>query len=493
MTNRTRALIFIQAAFLLFTLCSSCSAIVPGANVRAFGAKGNGIADDTKAIRAAFASISKAGGTVYFPKGVYITDVIDIRPEKGVTVIVQGDGSGSVVKFGKQFEKPVAVFFCEIEAVDLTFKNLAVDGNYMNRPLTWKTVAPGLVDIDQRLNGIYAYNVKKLTVTACSVSNVHGEAIACYSAQELNADHNVIAHASGAGIKGHKVITMNVNNNRINDCGLLTDVYILDGIKKRLGAIRPFTSFGDGIEAETKNLTARYNIINNFGRCAIVHDLAIDLNFQQSKAVVTNNTITLNDQRINNNNPPAGMWFEQTHEVIVSNNNFVFLKSNSKIVSAIRFYNVTGAIDCQNNSIDARTYNHAIENAVGIFEPATRRISVTGNTITGRFKSAVAVSYQNKTAGIENLAINGNRIKGNRELDYGMVFSISSDRNFPDLTEISNNEFNALNLGAYHFFYYGEAKPKYASAVVTLKGNKIGGKLSKPAIKAPQGVTLRIN
>jgi len=45
-------------------------------NVRAFGAKGDGLGDDTAAIRAAIQAAPKEGGVVFFPPGRYRSDVI---------------------------------------------------------------------------------------------------------------------------------------------------------------------------------------------------------------------------------------------------------------------------------------------------------------------------------------------------------------------------------------------------------------------------------
>jgi hypothetical protein len=41
-------------------------------NVRQFGAKGDGVADDTAAINAAIAAAAAAGGTVFMPCGTYL-------------------------------------------------------------------------------------------------------------------------------------------------------------------------------------------------------------------------------------------------------------------------------------------------------------------------------------------------------------------------------------------------------------------------------------
>jgi hypothetical protein len=83
------------------------------ASVKEFGAKGDGVTDDTTAIQAAIDAVELAGGgTVFFPQGVYIvTDTITVDD---VGVLLQGDGCpvveqmfstavnpvGSVIKLG---------------------------------------------------------------------------------------------------------------------------------------------------------------------------------------------------------------------------------------------------------------------------------------------------------------------------------------------------------------------------------------------------------
>jgi len=64
------------------------------ANIKDFGAVGDGIADDTAAIQAAITSLTATGGTVFFPAGEYKTD-------GGVTLVgnltLQGE-TGTILK-----------------------------------------------------------------------------------------------------------------------------------------------------------------------------------------------------------------------------------------------------------------------------------------------------------------------------------------------------------------------------------------------------------
>jgi MYXO-CTERM domain-containing protein len=66
----------------------------PKANVRDFGAKGDGTTDDTAAIKKAIASTYAAWETIYLPSGTYlVTDSIDI----GRFLTFRGDGPGKTV------------------------------------------------------------------------------------------------------------------------------------------------------------------------------------------------------------------------------------------------------------------------------------------------------------------------------------------------------------------------------------------------------------
>lgn len=62
-------------------------------NVKSYGAKGDGITDDTEAISNAISALP-VGGTLYFPEGVYRVSNINLKSD----MIVQGDGWCSVIQ-----------------------------------------------------------------------------------------------------------------------------------------------------------------------------------------------------------------------------------------------------------------------------------------------------------------------------------------------------------------------------------------------------------
>jgi hypothetical protein len=91
-------------------------------SVKRFGARGNGVADDTAAIQAAIAAAPK-GSTLYFPVGTYMVSNLPVNNRSGLSFV--GEGFKSVVK-----RKADAARIATVEgSSDITVRNLAFDAN----------------------------------------------------------------------------------------------------------------------------------------------------------------------------------------------------------------------------------------------------------------------------------------------------------------------------------------------------------------------------
>jgi Pectate lyase superfamily protein len=142
----------------LNSLSSSVAQIAT--NVKSLGAKGDGITDDTLAIQTAL----DIGGTIYFPKGVYI-----INKPVGKTNIfwltknatLYGEGNESVIKIGNGNEYR-SVLAAEVGDLILTVRDLKFDANGIDNPQT-------VHDGEDRFTGLPTYKAMCLKLDAGSL------------------------------------------------------------------------------------------------------------------------------------------------------------------------------------------------------------------------------------------------------------------------------------------------------------------------------------
>jgi hypothetical protein len=99
-------------------------------NVKDFGAKGDGQADDTQAIQKTIdRASSNGGGEVFLPKGTYKTTAELVISSGGITL--KGEGSGSAIKFTSPQRPEVGISIQGdkvLESVEIS--DLALVGNY---------------------------------------------------------------------------------------------------------------------------------------------------------------------------------------------------------------------------------------------------------------------------------------------------------------------------------------------------------------------------
>ncbi|GAA3411172.1 glycosyl hydrolase family 28-related protein [Paenibacillus hodogayensis] len=138
--------------------------------VQWFGAKGDGLADDTDAIQACINAASP-GQTVYFPKGTYIvlpsgiTRYIQLR--SNLTLL--GEGASSVIKvkdnagnYGTVMGGPIEPYFCGGMVQNLTIRSLKFDHNFANNNGAVIQTAN-----TTRSHILTFFNFKNITVESC--------------------------------------------------------------------------------------------------------------------------------------------------------------------------------------------------------------------------------------------------------------------------------------------------------------------------------------
>ena len=112
-------------------------AITQNFPVTAYGAVGNGITDDSVAIRSAIAAVQTAGGgTLYFPPGTYLISQHNANPWcldlVASNVVVQGVLGKSWLQASTSITNPQVVMVRVNEQNNVVFTGLGFDGNWGN-------------------------------------------------------------------------------------------------------------------------------------------------------------------------------------------------------------------------------------------------------------------------------------------------------------------------------------------------------------------------
>jgi hypothetical protein len=219
-------------------------------NVKEFGAKGDGITDDTIAIQNAIEYLKNLGGGIlYFPVGVYIVDFV---LKIDFPVKVKGDGAGaSKIKVKDQstlFHNPNrtdnpndlslpnlyrdyhAVFF--FYNTSFSMEDIEIDGNAQNQTdvvggVSWNYVAPNIGDLSRNyykyFHGIQvkydAADVLKITIRNCHIHHFPWNTIAignrnnAVSKADIKIYNNTLESASEDILSVHKVDGVKVYDN----------------------------------------------------------------------------------------------------------------------------------------------------------------------------------------------------------------------------------------------------------------------------------------
>ena len=137
----------------------------PSLNVRDYGAKGDGVTDDTQAINQAFTAAHAQKANVYFPAGTYLCNTPDnsgniLSYDCGTTqgVTVYGDGSSSIITTSVNGGSTLLYIFAYVPGSGLTVKNLSLQNTH------------GMITQQTRglfVTGTGVQNLSNITVSGC--------------------------------------------------------------------------------------------------------------------------------------------------------------------------------------------------------------------------------------------------------------------------------------------------------------------------------------
>lgn len=190
-------------------------------NILDFGAKGDGIASNTKAIQTAINACS-AGGTVYIPKGTFISGALYLK--SNMTLLIE---EGAVLKGSTVVEDYLPMILNRFEGWELKTYASLLNAGTLNR------------------NG--TYNVKDLRITGKGTISGGGKKLG-----------DAMIKASGIRSRGRLVCLMNCQNISLSDltiteppCWTIHYIYSNNVTCQNLNIITVNIRNGDGIDPDS--------------------------------------------------------------------------------------------------------------------------------------------------------------------------------------------------------------------------------------------------
>jgi Ca2+-binding RTX toxin-like protein len=358
-------------------------------NVKDFGAKGDGVTNDTSAIQAAVnAARAAGGGSVYIPSGTYIVSGGASAGDGCIMIYdnttVYGDGMGATtIKLRDGWNKDVTGIFRDSYGVphhDITVHDLTIDGNRANNTgkiIGWFSgVAPGINKTD--LN---------ITLDHLEIKNCGSYGFDPHEQTTNLVITNCISHDNGLdGFTLDYVISGRINNNvaynngrhGFNVCTRSHDIELAGNIAYGNGAQ------GLMVQRGGENIPVPYNIFVrggsyhhnkgdgiriNIAKLMLIDGADIHDNGQRGVRIRGSYGSTIQNCRIHDNSTAGNGSYEE-----------IRVESLSDSVSGSLIKSLNTLI--KNNVITDTGSPHS---SYGVLEAAdgTDYTTVSGNTITG--------------------------------------------------------------------------------------------------------------
>lgn len=329
---------------------ATVNSLGPTVNVKAYGATGDGVTDDTAAIQAA----CTAANGVFFPSGTYkVTTPVTLKSNN----FIYGEGASSVILYTGTATSQGALYANSGSAStyveNLIVQNIKILGtvstagfNEFIHLISFNGVRNCLIDnceiVGFRGDGIYIgsgdlggqerHNID-VTISNCYIDGVNKDnrnGISVIDGQGINIDNNFITRCSRTDMPGaidiepdgnayHIVRDISVRNNRIIDCG---------GNVAAIGVYLPYVAFtvwpngfnfdNNYIEVPSSAASAPPAFFFQYGSPftsppnPVVTDSTADFSIRITNNVVRNPTAT---------GRPFTMW--NCNDVVVANNTFI--------------------------------------------------------------------------------------------------------------------------------------------------------------------------
>lgn len=198
-------------------------------DIRVYGAKGDGITDDTIAIQNAILSLGSTGGTVFFPKGIYkVTEQTSLILKESISF--RGIGAGSVIRVSGI----TGFAFLSSQCSNLSFRDMAFVGDGINVPHQQGALSflkgDNTVNSNHIIDNVIVSNFSGNAIQiqaprSCKINNVNlenigGIAINIFNGDSINIESVSILNCNKSGVALDSINYATIADSKIDNCGI---------------------------------------------------------------------------------------------------------------------------------------------------------------------------------------------------------------------------------------------------------------------------------
>ena len=365
-------------------------------NVKWFGAKGDGVTDDTSKIISALASLGTGGG-LHFSKGEY--DLKDFSIPSNITITANRDAklsvTGSISISGSEKITLEGVHINSLYAVHIINLTNAKDITILKCYINGNGFIGDSVQTSGAVGGIRGIDCSNVSIKDSEICNFRtGQAILFKSSTDCVVEGNYVHHSGRAGIS----ISSNNNGCKVinNRCHFNVANFTVSD-----GAIDLYGSYN-------KNTLIEGNIVTSYGSLT---SLAVGIRIKGShNTKCYNNTVYASTYSFS-------MFYVQDRDSVIDeyveiSSNTAILEAGSRTFYVLRVVNGKNII-IKNNLVDVQgTLSESVSTAFE-FRFNVNNLDFSGNIINAsKDPSAIsnAVRFHSSGTSYENISITDNKI-----------------------------------------------------------------------------------
>ena len=377
-------------------------------SVKEFGAKGDGITDDTSFIQNAAKYVSEFNMNLFFPPAAYLIgdsiffNGLTIKTDYSCSISAEG---ATIIKKG---DENTFFYMFRFQGTDSAIKisGITFDGRRDQIKSHWSQHTPQFnvqpCSIDKKTIGISCEDVNSVNIDKCYFINIHGRGIQDTKASKyVTVTNSYFRNLAQDACVSESSGTFVVSNCHFEDIGILPETFIVNGVTYSFdgvtGGVKWYHIYGDGIMSRNKFTKVSDCTFININRIAVVSDIA--QGFKQD-AFCSNCTIVHDHLRLRCSNPQGSIWFENGYSGLVANNNIKYI---NRSVDDLQGYGICiaqssmateGRYVVSGNVIDTTLSNKTAITAIIVANGTDRCLQINNNVAIGSFIFCLNFSFQ---------------------------------------------------------------------------------------------------